>query len=320
MATNNSITYFLREAKFRGNDAGRKYYAQAHPLRAFDTEDLVAYMAGKNTTFTRFDIRGVLDLLAESVGEILGRGYAVRTDVFNAQLAVRGTFASIDDSFDKKRHELRATLSPGTRLAKRIAGFDRPAKVRRPVRVPQVYSVYDFISQSTDGTLTAGRSAEIRGADLVSYPDRVSSSVADEQGIFFVDVRTEQRIARADVVRQSPSTIIVNVPELPAAGEYAMVVVRAFGSELREGRFRVTVRIAAPPSARERNVAPSLPPRSVPAVRESGDRSPVRPLSVPGTEAPLGRSANPSAAFPESEARRGRVPDDGGSPRNREGP
>jgi hypothetical protein len=294
MATNNAIIYFLREAKFRGKNAERSYYAQTHSLLTIDTEGLIRYMAGKNTTITRHDILGVLDLLADSVGELLASGYAVRTDIFNASLAVRGNFVSKEDSFDRKRHELRATLSPGARLSKRIAACARPAKVRRPERVPQIHSVYDFGTKSTGRMLTAGHSVELRGAYLVSYDrtahhDRGADIVAPGQGIFFIDTKTGMRAGRATVVRQTPSALIFNVPELPEDREYTIAVVRAYGAELREGRFRVPVRIVPRPPATGSNAALPLASRPVPVERNTDRWYPIPPSSVCYTKPSRGR-------------------------------
>jgi hypothetical protein len=238
MASNKIIRYSVR--KLRGvRDRSQIYCANVRRTRRVDRDGLVDFLAEKNTTVTRQDIVGVLDLLDEVIREQLVMGNSVNTGSFDAVVTIRGRFDSLEDVFDDDRHAVNVSVSATSALKRKIAVDAVLDKSRSTKRVPEIDEVYDFGSAMSDGTVSASHTVEITGANLgVTTENPV-------QGVDFVNGNTNVETAVELVNRLTDGRIVFEVPESLANGEYSLVIKRAFGSEVHEGKFASIVNVVS---------------------------------------------------------------------------
>ncbi|MBN2352198.1 MAG: hypothetical protein JXD23_06465 [Spirochaetales bacterium] len=166
MATSNStIRFSLKANRLLGRETS-PFKAQVRSYKTIGREEMLADMAGMNASVSRQEIIVVLDLMKAVMQKYLLAGFRVKTDLFNAQLTVKGGFASEEDEFDPDRHTVRVRMAPAADLRKAVAHDARMEKIRDEEPEPELDRVYDFETQSKNGTVSPGHIAEVKGANL----------------------------------------------------------------------------------------------------------------------------------------------------------
>ncbi len=235
MATSNStIRFSLKANCLRGQETS-PFKAQVRAYKTMNREEMIADMAEMNASVSRQEIIVVLDLMKAVIKKYLLMGFRVKTDLFNAQVTVKGGFASDEDEYDSDRHTVHVRMAPAADLKKIGAQNARMEKVRDQEPEPALDRVYDFESQSKNGTVSPGHLAEMKGVNL----DFDGNDEA--QGVYFVGAA--DALIKAEVVhRLRGSTVLFKVPEL-SPGAYSLVVRRGFGNEIREGRLKYMISV-----------------------------------------------------------------------------
>ena len=84
----------------------------------------------------------------------------------------------------------------------------------------EIYSITDNVTGATDGTLTKGRNAELKGSYIKVVGDK------PEVGVTFRNLATSAvtNLAAADIVINEPSRLMLFVPASLIAGEYELTV------------------------------------------------------------------------------------------------
>lgn len=99
----------------------------------------------------------------------------------------------------------------------------------------EIYGITDQTTGKTDGNLTKGRNAEIKGSYLKIAGDNEAC------GITIVNTATQEatKLATTDIVLNDPSRLLIFVPATLAAGEYELTVVTQYtggGNLLKQPR------------------------------------------------------------------------------------
>ncbi|MBN2628712.1 MAG: hypothetical protein JXA95_18760 [Spirochaetales bacterium] len=100
------IPCFLMKNPFNSPGQSR-YVAKVKKPGILYQEDLIDAMLYKNTTLTRQDILGVLDLMRETVREKTMSGYSVHTDLFRAGVRIKGDFYTPGDQVEARGYALK---------------------------------------------------------------------------------------------------------------------------------------------------------------------------------------------------------------------
>ena len=87
-----------------------------------------------------------------------------------------------------------------------------------------VYSITDNTTGATDGTLTKGRNAELKGSYLKVVGDDPAVGITFRN----IDTKEEVKLDPADIVLNEPSRLLILVPATLAAGEYELTIVTQF--------------------------------------------------------------------------------------------
>lgn len=183
-------------------------------------------MMGKNTTVTRQDIIVVLDLLKESVMEQILMGFPINTDLFKANVSIKGGFASPGDEFDPARHQVNVNLNASPEFKKEVVKEASPEVAKRNVSIPAVSEIFDFSQNAGSTELSLGRLIEVRGRDF---------TVDDLDTIVFLSQDgSEEMIFIPELHKVTERRILLNLPVDLTAGEYWLSVMH--GNDLKAPR------------------------------------------------------------------------------------
>lgn len=211
------------------------YRAQVEHSRSVGLEEIAAAIARPGSTVTKAEILAFMKEFSQEVIRQLLLGNRVVLDLFIASLSLEGVFNGRDDAFDPARHNGRIKLTPNTRLRKAERDLVFEA-VRATVSGPVIDQLRDFKTKTTNGTLTGGGTARLRGSLL-------KVDLADpQQGVFLV--AANGTATRVDELHDNlPAEFLFTVPEGLAAGTYQLEVRTRYrsGSELKTAKMPVTL-------------------------------------------------------------------------------
>jgi hypothetical protein len=194
------------------------YYARTLAVRTVGREELIKVMAEANTTLTRQDILGCLDLLEEKAADILRQGFSLDTGIFTARVNLRGAFTGSDDFFDPQRHTLHLRLGASPSFKKRVLRLLKPVRGPNPGQGPSITHITDYTTGSRNGRLTPGGLAEIKGRGLRYDRDR------DDCGFFLAAEKDGPQPGKkyrpASLERLTDRTALIRLPSSLPAGTY----------------------------------------------------------------------------------------------------
>jgi hypothetical protein len=159
-------------------------------------------------------------------------GYNVNTGLVYMRPVIKGVFYG--KTWNPEVNSVYISITQGSAL--RTAVAETTVEILGEQSDPlEIFSVTDQTTGKTDGTLTKGRNAEIKGAYLKIAGDNEAC------GIAFVNTTTQEatKLAATDIVLNEPSRLLIFVPASLAAGEYELTVTTQYtggGSTLKEPR------------------------------------------------------------------------------------
>ncbi len=214
-----SFKYGLRENPL--NKSGVKNYI-ASPQRdaSKSIDDIIDMMIGKGSTVTRAEAYSVIEEFNYAIEQILLSGVSVNTPMFNISPSITGTFDTLEEKFDKSRHEVNININPGGRLGK-IAALIPLEKVDADLRLPVLKSFTDIVSETQNAELTPGGIGHIKGDFL-----KLDTTDA-QQGVFFIDKNSVETQV-ASIARNKPGELIFMIPNGLAKGNYRVEVRSVF--------------------------------------------------------------------------------------------
>lgn len=150
-------------------------------------------------------------------------GYNVNTGLVYMRPVIKGVFR--DKVWNPATHSVYVAMNQGMDLRRAVA--DTTVEILGEQANPlEVFGITDKTTGATDGTLTPGRNAELKGSYLKIAGDDPAN------GIVFRNTSTNEEIKlpMADVVLNEPSRLLILVPDSLAAGEYELSVTTQFTS------------------------------------------------------------------------------------------
>lgn len=160
--------------------------------------------------------------------EMVLNGYSVNTGLAYMKPAIRGVF--YDKTWDTEKHSVYVNITQGAdlRMALKTAKAEILGEQASPM---SVFSITDKVTGRTDGSLTVGKNAEIKGSYIKVAGD------SKENGIWFTNVETKAKVKVEDIVLNEPSRLLILVPKLDK-GTYELSVTTQFAktTTLKEPR------------------------------------------------------------------------------------
>ena len=148
-------------------------------------------------------------------------GYNVNTGLVYMRPVIKGVFR--DRVWNPLIHRVYIAMTQVMEVRKAVA--DTIVNILGEQADPiALYSVTDSTTGATDGTLTKGRNAELKGSYLKIVGDDPAV------GITFRNIDTMEviKLDTTDIVLNEPSRLLILVPATLAAGEYELTVTTQF--------------------------------------------------------------------------------------------
>lgn len=214
------------------------YMAMVQPIGAADLDAIIERMIQQGSTVTKADTVSVLEDYFTTIENMLLEGMNVNTPMANFGTSIKGVFNGRTDSFNASRHQISATISPGTRLRNAIAQRAQPSKQEASKPTPNPLEYIDISSGTRNGILTPGSMGQIVGHRLKFKADD------SNQGIFFIAANgTETRVTV--IGRNMPADLMFMVPTGLNTGNYTLEVRAAFASEdIRKGTLAAKLTVS----------------------------------------------------------------------------
>ena len=213
------------------------YRAVTQHDRVSDMQEIVELIKHRSVGVSESEIMSVLEEFFVAIEYLLRQGNKVNTPFFNINPTVTGVFGGPEESFDRGKHGIKVNLSTGVRL-KKLASQINAERVRGSITVPLIDEVYDFASDSSDSSLTAGQPLKIRGEHL-----KVDAS-DPAQGVFFVNTADNSSTRASMYIETRSKQTVVLVPEALAAGSYTIRLSAFIGTEVRTGQAAATLTLS----------------------------------------------------------------------------
>ncbi|MBN2627710.1 MAG: hypothetical protein JXA95_13660 [Spirochaetales bacterium] len=162
-----NIIYFdIIENPLKGS---MKYRGIIHHPESVNNRDLIDEIVGSNTTITRQDAMGVIDLYEQLIRKHLKKGHTVTTGLFRADISLTGSFDHPEEKIDYGKHRAKVVIRPAKKLSQSIC-FNLRFHRDRESRNNHFFSLIH--SPGTDlpeKTARAGGVLCLRGKGLKSY-------------------------------------------------------------------------------------------------------------------------------------------------------
>ena len=154
--------------------------------------------------------------------ELLLRGYNVNTGIVQMRPVIRGVFR--DKTWNPAQNRVRAAVTQSAELRAVIAGANVEILGEHPGAL-SLFNITDGRTRKTDGTLSRGFTAEIKGTFI-----KIAGN-EEECGIYFRNTATgvETKLEDQYIVVNNPSLVMILVPPTIDLGTYELRITTQFG-------------------------------------------------------------------------------------------
>ena len=179
--------------------------------------DIVAELVKEGMELKTETVIDVINRFNRKTADMVVAGYNVNTGLVYIRPVIKGAF--YNKTWNPEVNTLIASVTPGATL--RAAVADTTVEILGEQSNPlEMLMLTDTFTGKTDGTLTIGRNAEIKGSYLKIVGDD------PDCGISFIDTTTRAaiKLEMTDIVINEPSRLLILVPTTMPAGEYELSV------------------------------------------------------------------------------------------------
>ena len=212
-ASGDRIAFSLTPVSPRLSKGSKAFRARVRTRGTFDTVDIAEEMARRGAVNDVPTCRYFLSLLHEIIAEKTLAGYRLKTEFFETGLSIRGTFGSMDDEFDPKRHKVLPTVCT-TKAFKAAVAAAEVVNVSKPLKA-KVISLMDSVTKSLNA-FTGRHVVYMQGDNLGICTDN------PDEGVFLVI--KGKTVAVAEVLKSDVQIIDCRFNNPPPPGKYDLVV------------------------------------------------------------------------------------------------
>ena len=171
----------------------------------------------------------MITALLRTITKNLREGYGFQSEFFTLAPSVSGVFVNHKDRFDRERHQVKLKLRLGAPIKEALAKM--PVEIiPHTTPVPEIESVFDHKSKTTNELLTPGHTLDISGERL-----KIADEASPDQGVFLVSEKEEIKVPH--LYTNNPKSLQVELPDTLKKGVYEVEVRTTVYSatELRTG-------------------------------------------------------------------------------------
>jgi len=216
------INYYLRKNPLATSE-NNQFMARISKKDTLRQAEVIKHMMKRNTTVSRQDIMIVLDLMKETVTDLVKDGYPVIMDLFKVRAGIRGGFTSLKDEFDMNRHRLALNLNASSEFKKDISDNGSVEKSSYLFKKPEIGDIYDFQSRSYSTQLSAGR--------LIALEGRNMKPAEGDPQLFLRQQDGDELIPVTHIHEVVDQKILFSLPEDLERGTYFIKLVKGEGDE-----------------------------------------------------------------------------------------
>lgn len=193
------------------------YNAIVQSKGSVTTSDIVDELEDEGMEIKRETVIDIISRFNRKAADMVLSGYNVNTGLVYMRPVIKGVF--YDKTWKADSNPVYIAINQGLDL--RTAVAETTVEILGEQSDPmEIFSLTDSTTGKTDGTLTKGRNAELKGSYL-----KIAGESAD-CGITFLNTTTQEatKLAASDIVLNEPSRLLILVPDILAAGEYELSV------------------------------------------------------------------------------------------------
>lgn len=226
------LNYSLVDNHFTADDPVDRL-ARPVDVRMNTRDNLIQDITGPGSILKPTESNAVIDNYWQTITDYIRAGEAYSDDYISIRFGISGVFLDDDDRFDPNRHSLIVSVLPKTSVTG-VAEEVPLRKVDGRRIAPEIDSVYDWGSRTSNEILTPGDVLEIEGNHL-----KIHNNVEGAEGVFFVNQGDDSEFATEEVRTNEPKTLYLRIPDTLTAGTYRIEVRNSrYNSEtLRTGLF-----------------------------------------------------------------------------------
>lgn len=214
-----TLKAFLRKNQLTENP--NDFVAQPVTNGSVNAHDIAQAMQKEGMEFKTETVIDIVSRFNRMAADMVLSGYNVNTGLVYMRPSIKGVF--FGKTWEPNKHNLYVAISQGSELRKAIAETSVDI-LGEQADLIEILSLLDNTTGKTDGTLTKGRPAEIKGSYL---------KVAGENencGITFrnIDTKAEIKLPSTDIILNEPSRLLIMIPTTLKAGEYELKITTQF--------------------------------------------------------------------------------------------
>lgn len=193
----------------------KDYVASVQKKGSTGISDIVDELVSEGMEIKRETVIDIISRFNRKAADLVLSGYSVNTGLVYMRPVIKGVF--YDKTWNPETNSVYIAINQGLDLRNAVA--ETVVEIMGEQAEPlEIYSITDSMTGKTDGTLTKGRNAEIKG----SYLKVVGES--PDCGISFKNTATQAitKLAINDIVLNEPSRLLILVPSELAKGEYEL--------------------------------------------------------------------------------------------------
>lgn len=229
--TTNSNPYQIQVRLFK-NQMKRSeesaYYARVKALNTINTKQICEQAVKRGgSNMSASNMEQAVEEFFKEMAYKLASGLSVNTGYFTATAAVKGSFKTVNDNFDKEKHSMRINLTQGEKLRSELENSN--ITVLGPNHVEyNVNYLFDYTTERENACVTSGKNIKLQGK-------RIRVAGDDESvGVYFTNIDTDvvTKIPSKCILENNPGSLIILMPELEP-GSYTIEIKTQYASSGR---------------------------------------------------------------------------------------
>lgn len=208
------------------------YIATVSSNGSVGIENIIDEIMREGTEHKRETILNIVTRFNRKSADLVLSGYNVNTGLVYMRPMIKGPF--YNKTWNPEVNSVYVSITQGIDLRNAMA--ETTVEILGEQSDPlEIFSVTDQTTGKTDGTLTKGRNAELRGSFLKIAGDNAACGITFRNSTS----QEETRLAASDIVLNEPSRLLLFVPATLPAGEYELTVTTQYaggGNLLKQPR------------------------------------------------------------------------------------
>ncbi|OAV66410.1 hypothetical protein Barb6XT_01952 [Bacteroidales bacterium Barb6XT] len=203
-------------------DVKGKFVAKAEAEALLGIEEVSADSISRGDVTGNYNdmLRYVNGFMDQAIHQLLD-GFSINFGYFSIHPSISGTYDSVNEPFDKEKHQFRLSFRTRDRLRKLI---DETVAVSiQGIANVQgfVDQIFDVVTKLIDEILTPGHDIHVTGSKI-----KIAGTGADI-GFFFINTLGD-RFKAAEININTPGMLSIRVPDNLAPGLYTIEIVTQY--------------------------------------------------------------------------------------------